>query len=237
VTFHDTQPSENRWSGWTASTSAGRIARCPVHGEGPQDSATGRPKATNLAQFGNTMKPVEYGRRARTRAFSGIPYERTREALETLGRSRAHACGPQAAIYESRDRRLGDAVVCQSDTCMKVLPNVRQSAPVACTGSYIAACGPQQGVRREPAEVSSASRVRSYGYHKSARCGSRPVLNRFMVLPNCARCVAFGAAGMLSFCGPFCHELGIEQFDQRESRPSADHRLFRVAWSWKSTTA
>jgi gentisate 1,2-dioxygenase len=45
---------------------------------------TDRTQGDNLAQFGNTMKPVEYRARSRTSPLFWYPYDRTREALETL---------------------------------------------------------------------------------------------------------------------------------------------------------
>ena len=54
---------------------------------------TNRTEGDNLAQFGNTMKPVEYRGKSRTSPLFWYPYERTREALETLRRGHdAHAC-------------------------------------------------------------------------------------------------------------------------------------------------
>ena len=39
---------------------------------------------TNLAEFGNTMKPVEYQPHSKTSPLFWYPYDRTREALETM---------------------------------------------------------------------------------------------------------------------------------------------------------
>ena len=51
-----------------------------------------RTEGDNLAQFGNTMKPVNYQPRSRTSPLFWYPYERTREALATLQRTQpAHA--------------------------------------------------------------------------------------------------------------------------------------------------
>jgi gentisate 1,2-dioxygenase len=47
---------------------------------------TSQKEKTNLARFGNTMKPVEYKARSRTSPLFWYPYERTREALEVLRR-------------------------------------------------------------------------------------------------------------------------------------------------------
>ena len=47
----------------------------------------------NFAQFGNTMKPVEYQAKSRTSPLFWYPYERTREALDTLlADKHAHPC-------------------------------------------------------------------------------------------------------------------------------------------------
>lgn len=47
----------------------------------------------NIAQFGNTMKPVEYRAQSRTSPLFWYPYDRTRNALDALGRgSDPHPC-------------------------------------------------------------------------------------------------------------------------------------------------
>ncbi|MES2536789.1 MAG: gentisate 1,2-dioxygenase [Pseudomonadota bacterium] len=43
-----------------------------------------RNAGSNLARFGNTMKPVEYKARSQTSPLFWYPYDRTREALETM---------------------------------------------------------------------------------------------------------------------------------------------------------
>ncbi len=48
------------------------------------EQRTDRNAKANLARFGNTMKPVEYKARSRTSPLFWYPYERTREALETM---------------------------------------------------------------------------------------------------------------------------------------------------------
>jgi gentisate 1,2-dioxygenase len=61
---------------------------------------TARSGADNLAQFGNTMKPVEYRARTRTSPLFWYPYERTREALATLGRGHdPHPCWAHKLQY------------------------------------------------------------------------------------------------------------------------------------------
>ncbi len=54
--------------------------------DGPRTEAQAfeRTSGTNLARFGNTMKPVGYKSSARTSPLFWYPYARTREALETL---------------------------------------------------------------------------------------------------------------------------------------------------------
>ena len=54
----------------------------------------------NLALFGNTMKPVEYRAKSRTSPLFWYPYERTREALETMQRGREpHPCWAHKLQY------------------------------------------------------------------------------------------------------------------------------------------
>ena len=62
--------------------------------KGPQETQhTSRTEGDNLAQFGNTMKPVEYKAKSRTSPLFWYPYERTRGALETLkSKHDAHPC-------------------------------------------------------------------------------------------------------------------------------------------------
>jgi gentisate 1,2-dioxygenase len=54
---------------------------------------TSRDEGDNLAQFGNTMKPVEYKAKSRTSPLFWYPYQRTREALEKMKAGHdAHPC-------------------------------------------------------------------------------------------------------------------------------------------------
>ncbi len=47
----------------------------------------------NMAQFGNTMKPVEYRAKSKTSPLFWYPYDRTREALSALGENtEIHPC-------------------------------------------------------------------------------------------------------------------------------------------------
>jgi gentisate 1,2-dioxygenase len=60
----------------------------------PQEvQQTHRTEGENLAQFGNTMKPVQYRAKSRTSPLFWYPYERTRAALETLKQAQnLHPC-------------------------------------------------------------------------------------------------------------------------------------------------
>jgi gentisate 1,2-dioxygenase len=62
--------------------------------KGSQEEQQTRTSAVdNLAQFGNTMKPVEYKAQSRTSPLFWYPYERTRSALATLQRGHdPHPC-------------------------------------------------------------------------------------------------------------------------------------------------
>jgi gentisate 1,2-dioxygenase len=62
--------------------------------KGPRETQHTRlTQGDNLAQFGNTMKPVEYRATSRTSPLFWYPYERTREALQTMLQGRdSHPC-------------------------------------------------------------------------------------------------------------------------------------------------
>lgn len=49
-----------------------------------EEQTINRTAGTNLAKFGNTMKPVEYKARSRTSPLFWYPYDRTRAALDLL---------------------------------------------------------------------------------------------------------------------------------------------------------
>jgi len=90
--------------------------------KGPQETQhTGRTEGDNLAQFGNTMKPVEYRAKTRTSPLFWYPYERTREALETLGRAHeAHPCWGHKLQYTNPV--TGDWAMPTIGTFMQLLP-------------------------------------------------------------------------------------------------------------------
>ena len=75
----------------------------------------------NLARFGNTMKPVGFRSRSRTSPLFWYPYERTREALETLRRSEEpHACWGHKLQYTNPV--TGDWAMPTIGTFMQLLP-------------------------------------------------------------------------------------------------------------------
>src|SRR6266581_5699989 len=85
--------------------------------KGPQEvQHTRRTEGDNLAQFGNTMKPVEYRVKSRTSPLFWYPYGRTREALETMReaqdarlRAKRRVRLPFLAVLQARSRRTGGA--------------------------------------------------------------------------------------------------------------------------------
>jgi gentisate 1,2-dioxygenase len=76
---------------------------------------------TNLARFGNTMKPVEYKPRSRTSPLFWYPYERTREALETMKlHGDLHSCWGHKLQYTNPV--TGDWAMPTIGTFMQLLP-------------------------------------------------------------------------------------------------------------------
>lgn len=89
-------------------------------GEG-QSQQTSQQASTNLARFGNTMKPVEYKARSRTSPLFWYPYERTRDALETLKRhGEMHPCWGHKLQYTNPV--TGDWAIPTIGTFMQLLP-------------------------------------------------------------------------------------------------------------------
>ena len=90
--------------------------------KGPQEAQhTGRTEGDNLAQFGNTMKPVEYRAKSRTSPLFWYPYQRTREALETLRQAHdAHPCWGHKLQYTNPV--TGDWAMPTIGTFMQLLP-------------------------------------------------------------------------------------------------------------------
>jgi gentisate 1,2-dioxygenase len=92
--------------------------------------------STNLARFGNTMKPVEYKPRSRTSPLFWYPYERTREALETLkSHDDMHACWGHKLQYTNPV--TGDWALPSIATFMQLLPAGFKGAPYRSTDSTV----------------------------------------------------------------------------------------------------
>jgi gentisate 1,2-dioxygenase len=82
---------------------------------------TDRDEGDNLAQFGNTMKPVQYKAKSRTSPLFWYPYERTREALETMKAGHdAHPCWGHKLQYTNPV--TGDWAMPTMGTFMQILP-------------------------------------------------------------------------------------------------------------------
>lgn len=92
--------------------------------------------STNLAMFGSTMKPVEYKPRSRTSPLFWYPYERTREALETMnGHSELHQCWGHKLQYTNPV--TGDSAMPTIGTFMQFLPRGFKGAPYRSTDSTV----------------------------------------------------------------------------------------------------
>ncbi|WP_233250144.1 gentisate 1,2-dioxygenase [Limnohabitans sp. MMS-10A-160] len=95
-----------------------------------------RSSGTNLARFGNTMKPVEYKARSRTSPLFWYPYERTREALETLrDQDDAHVCWGHKLQYTNPV--TGDWAIPTMGTFMQMLPSGFRGKPYQSTDSTV----------------------------------------------------------------------------------------------------
>jgi gentisate 1,2-dioxygenase len=90
--------------------------------KGPEETQhTDRDEGYNLAQFGNTMKPVQHKAKSRTSPLFWYPYERTREALETLKKGRdAHSCWGHKLQYTNPV--TGESAMPTIGTFMQLLP-------------------------------------------------------------------------------------------------------------------
>ena len=104
-------------------------------GEG-QAQQTSQQATTNLARFGNTMKPVEYKARSRTSPLFWYPYERTRDALETLKRhGEMHPCWGHKLQYTNPV--TGDWAIPTIGTFMQLLPAGFSGAEYRSTDSTV----------------------------------------------------------------------------------------------------
>ena len=90
--------------------------------KGPEETQhTNRTEGDNLAQFGNTMKPVEHKAKSRTSPLFWYPFERTREALETMKKGHdAHPCWGYKLMYTNPV--TGDWAMPTIGTFMQILP-------------------------------------------------------------------------------------------------------------------
>jgi gentisate 1,2-dioxygenase len=90
--------------------------------KGPEETQhTDRDEGYNLAQFGNTMKPVQYKAKSRTSPLFWYPYERTREALEAMRKGRdPHPCWGHKLQYANPV--TGDWAMPTIGTFMQLLP-------------------------------------------------------------------------------------------------------------------
>lgn len=97
---------------------------------------TERHAGSNLARFGNTMKPVQYKARSRTSPLFWYPYERTREALQVLAREEgAHACWGHKLQYTNPV--TGDWAMPTIGTFMQLLPAGFKGAGYRATDSTV----------------------------------------------------------------------------------------------------
>ena len=103
----------------------------------PQESQhTNRTHGDNLAQFGNTMKPVNYKTRSKTSPLFWYPYERTRDALETMKKGNdPHAC--YAFKLQYTNPVTGDWAMPTIGTFMQLLPKGFKGKPYRSTDSTV----------------------------------------------------------------------------------------------------
>lgn len=105
--------------------------------DGARDTQTIHTSArTNLARFGNTMKPVEYKARSKTSPLFWYPYGRTREALDTLrAQEEAHACWGHKLQYTNPV--TGDWAIPTMGTFMQLLPAGFKGKPYRSTDATV----------------------------------------------------------------------------------------------------
>jgi gentisate 1,2-dioxygenase len=97
---------------------------------------TDRNADITFAQFGNTMKPVEYKPRSRTSPLFHYPYARTREALETMQRhDKPHAAWGHKLQYTNPV--TGDWAIPTIGTFMQLLPKGFKGAQYRSTDSTV----------------------------------------------------------------------------------------------------
>ena len=97
---------------------------------------TDRNEGDNLAQFGNTMKPLNYRARSRTSPLFWYPYERTRAALETMKAGNdPHPCRGFKLQYTNPV--TGDWAMPTIGTFMQLLPKGFRGKPYRSTDSTV----------------------------------------------------------------------------------------------------
>jgi len=90
----------------------------------------------NLAEFGNSMKPVEYRPRSKTSPLFWYPYARTREALETMKQhSDMHECWGFKLQYTNPV--TGDWAIPTIGTFMQLMPKSFKGKPYRSTDSTV----------------------------------------------------------------------------------------------------
>lgn len=105
-------------------------------GERTTEQKVTRIAGTNLARFGNTMKPVGYQSRTRTSPLFWYPYTRTREALETLRHHEdPHACWGHKLQYTNPV--TGDWAMPTIGTFMQLLPAGFRGEPYRSTDGTV----------------------------------------------------------------------------------------------------
>jgi gentisate 1,2-dioxygenase len=91
---------------------------------------------SNLARFGQTLKPVEHVSRSRTSPLFWYPYDRTREALHTLARAEdPHACWGHKLQYTNP--LTGGWAMPTIGTFMQLLPGGFRGAAYRATDSTV----------------------------------------------------------------------------------------------------
>jgi gentisate 1,2-dioxygenase len=97
---------------------------------------TPRTQKENLAQFGNTMKPVEYRARSMTSPLVWYPYERTREGLCVLASAHdPHPCWGYKLQYVNP--ATGGWAMPTMGTFMQLLPRAFRGAEYRSTDSTV----------------------------------------------------------------------------------------------------
>ena len=97
---------------------------------------TDRDQGYNLAQFGNTMKPVEYKHKTHTSPLFWYPYERTRGALDAMKKAQdPHACWGYKLQYTNPV--TGDWAMPTIGTFMQMLPKGFKGKPYRSTDSTV----------------------------------------------------------------------------------------------------